>query len=246
MKKFENKVVIVTGSTSGIGRETAKHLASLGAKVVVTGRSKERGDVIVNAIKENGGDAFFVAADMMVEEDIDAIVAKTIEHYGKIDVLVNNAGIAYLAPMADYDQGRWDNVMKTNVRGPWLLSRKCMPYLLETKGNIVNIGSIAAIKTLPGAYAYCPSKAALVSMTRLLAVEFGRQGVRVNAICPGTFYTEILKDSSQATLDNAAAGTALGYLGQPIEIAKAVAFMASDDASYITGQALYVDGGRTA
>ncbi len=243
--RFHEKVVIVTGATSGMGRVMAKEFAAEGAKVVCVGRNVERGNAVVQDIKANGGEAIFVATDMAKEEALDLLINETINQYGKIDVLVNNAGIAYFSSLENHEQNKWDEVVDVNLRGPYLLCKKTMPYLIKSKGNIVNISSIAGLKSLSGAYAYCPSKAAVNSLTKLLAFDYAKQGVRVNAICPGTIETEIFAAVTEEALEKAKASIPVGRFGQSEEITKAVLFMASDDASYITGQTLAVDGGRT-
>ncbi len=242
--RFTGKVVIVTGATSGMGRCTAKEFAAEGAKVVCVGRNAERGNAVVQDIKAKGGEAVFVAVDMSKEESLDALINETIGQYGKIDVLVNNAGVAYFSPLESHDQNKWDEVMDVNLRGPFLLCKKTMPYLIESRGNIVNISSIAGLRSFSGAYAYCPSKAAVNSLTRLLAFDHAKQGIRVNAICPGTIETEMFAAATEEALEKEKASIPVGRFGQPGEIAKAVLFLASDDASYITGQTLAVDGGR--
>lgn len=242
---LNGKIAIVTGATAGIGKEIAKTLASKGATVVCVGRNKERGNAIVEEIKANGSEALFVSADITKEENLDEIIKTTIDTYGKIDILVNNAGIAVVAPMEEYPQEQWDAVVDTNLRGPYILIKKIMPHLIESKGNIVNIASISGVRPVSGAYAYSPSKAAVISLTQLLAMDYGKQGVRVNAVCPGTVETEILACVPEEVVAAAAAAVPLGRLGRVSDIAKAAAFLASDDAEYITGQALIVDGGYT-
>lgn len=242
---LNGKIAIVTGATAGIGKEIAKTLASKGATVVCVGRNKERGNAVVEEIKANGSEALFVSADITKEENLDEIIKTTLDTYGKIDILVNNAGIAVVAPMEEYPQEQWDAVVDTNLRGPYILIKKIMPHLIESKGNIVNIASISGVRPVSGAYAYSPSKAAVISLTQLLAMDYGKQGVRVNAVCPGTVETEILACVPEEVVAAAAAAVPLGRLGRVSDIAKAAAFLASDDAEYITGQALIVDGGYT-
>ena len=243
--KLQNKVAIVTGATSGIGRACAVLFAQEGAKVVAVGRRKELGESLVEEIKADGGEAIFVQADMLKEEDMDKVLESTIAAYGKIDILYNNAGIAFSAPLAQYDMGNFDRIMEMNLRSPFLMCKKAMPYLVETKGNILNTSSISGLKAQHNGYAYNASKTALIRLTEILALEFAPLGVRANSICPGVTKTDILATVAPEQLKQLAAAIPMGRLGEPIEIAKASVFMVSDDASYMTGQSIAIDGGYT-
>ncbi len=243
--KLEGKVAIVTGSTAGIGKTTAILFAQEGAKVVISGRRADKGNEVVEEIKANGGEAIFVATDMAKEEDIDNLVQKTVEAFGKIDIVFNNAGIAFYSGLLDFDMAKWDEVFRLNLRGPVYLSKKAMPYLLETKGNILNCASSAGITVDVGGYAYNVSKAALNRTTQVMAVEFAPMGVRINAICPGMTQTDILSVLDDERMAEVCAGIPLGYVCDPIDIARAALFIVSDDARYMTGQIVAVEGGLT-
>ena len=241
--KLEGKVAIITGATAGIGRACALRFAAEGAKVVAAGRNAEKGASVVEEIKAAGGEAIFVQTDMKKEADMDNLLAKAVEAYGKIDILYNNAGIAYSAPLAQYDQVKFDEILEVNLRSPYLMCKKAMPYLVETKGCVLNTSSISGLKAQHNGYAYNASKTALIRITEILALEFAPVGVRCNAICPGVTKTDILDTVAPEQLKQLAAAIPMGRLGEPDEIAKASVFMVSDDASYMTGQSIAIDGG---
>ena len=243
--KLKEKVAIVTGATSGIGRASALLFAQEGAKVVAVGRRAELGEELVEEIKAAGGEGIYVQADMMKEDDMDKVLESTIAAYGRIDILFNNAGIAFSAPLAQYDMGNFDRIMEMNLRSPFLMCKKALPYLVETKGNILNTSSISGLKAQHNGYAYNASKTALIRLTEILALEFAPAGVRANAICPGVTKTDILATVAPEQMAQLAAAIPMGRLGEPIEIAKAAVFMVSDDASYMTGQSIAIDGGYT-
>ena len=243
--KLAGKVAIVTGATSGIGRASAILFAQEGAKVVAVGRRAELGATLIEEIKANDGEAVYVQADMLKEEDMDKVLQTAVDTYGKIDILYNNAGIAFSAPLAQYDMDNFDKIMEMNLRSPYLLCKKAMPYLIETKGNILNTSSISGLKAQHNGYAYNASKTALIRLTEIMALEFAPVGVRANAICPGVTKTDILATVAPEQMKQLAAAIPMGRLGEPIEIAKAAVFMVSDDASYMTGQSIAIDGGYT-
>lgn len=243
--KLEGKVAIITGATAGIGRACALLFAKEGAKVVAAGRNVEKGTSLVEEIKAAGGEAVFVPTDMKKEEDMDKLIQGAIDAFGKIDILYNNAGIAYSAPLAQYEQSKWDELIEVNLRAPYIMCKKVIPYLIETKGNILNTSSISGLKAQHNGYAYNASKTALIRITEILALEFAPQGVRVNAICPGVTKTDILSTVAPEQMKQLEASIPMGRLGQPEEIAKASVFMVSDDASYMTGQSIAIDGGYT-
>lgn len=247
-KRLDGKVAIVTGATSGIGKASAELFAAEGAKVVVAGRNRERGTTVVDEIKDRGGDAIFVAVDMLEPDDLDRLLKTTIEAYGRLDILFNNAGIAQSYPLESFKEEDWDYVMRTNLRAPFLMSKKAIPYLRRTRGTVLNTASISGLRPDPMGYAYNTSKAALIMMTRVLAKDFAADGIRANALCPGVTETPILQGGDERTQNAIAAlikVIPMGRLADPADIAKAALFLVSDDASYITGQALTVDGGLT-
>ena len=243
--KLAGKVAIVTGATQGIGRAGALRFAKEGAKVVCAGRNTTKGEAVVEEIKAMGGEAIFVQTDIKSEADMDKLLKATIDVYGKLDILYNNAGIAYSEDLFQYDQVKWDELIEVNLRAPYLLCKKALPLLLETKGNILNTSSISGLKAQHRGYAYNASKTALIRITEIMALEFAPKGVRVNAICPGVTKTDILSTVAPEQLEQLAMAIPMGRLGEPEEIAAAAVFMVSDDASYMTGQALAIDGGYT-
>lgn len=243
--RLKDKVVIITGATAGIGRASAIMFAKEGAKIVGAGRNIEKGESLVKEIVEAGGEAIFVPADMKKEEDMDNLIKTAINVYGKIDCLYNNAGIAYSAPLDVFDQAKWDEVLEVDLRSPYILIRKAMPYLIESKGNILNTASISGVRQTSLGYAYNSAKAGLVMLTKVLAFDYATKGVRVNAICPGVTSTEILGTVSDEQMKNLKASIPIGRLAVPDEIASAALFMCSDEASYMTGQAIAIDGGFT-
>lgn len=243
--KLEGKVAIITGATAGIGRACALLFAKEGAKVVAAGRNVAKGESLVEEIKAAGGEAIFVATDMNNEADMDNLLNKTIEAYGKLDVLYNNAGIAFSAPLAQYSMEEFDKIFAVDLRSPFLLCKKAMPYLMETKGNILNTSSISGLRPQHNGYAYNGAKTALIRLTEILALEFAPVGVRCNCICPGVTKTDILATVAPEQMVALEQSIPMGRLGMPEEIAKASVFMVSDDASYMTGVSLAVDGGIT-
>lgn len=248
--RFGGKVAIVTGSSSGIGKATALRLAGEGAAVCgVANRNAEGGAATAREITEAGGKALFVQADVSLAADCGRVVAETLQAFGRVDVLVNNAGITKGAPLEKLDEALWDLVLDTNLKSAYLMSRAAVPDMLTRGwGSIVNIASVHAIATYTPLAVYSASKAGLCGLTRGLAVEFAARGIRFNCILPGSIDTSLHPRWNQA-VDRAAwkpravEALPIKRAGAPDEIAAAVAFLASDEASYITGAALTVDGG---
>ncbi|XP_068153945.1 cyclopentanol dehydrogenase-like [Drosophila tropicalis] len=253
MPSFKDKVVIVTGASSGIGAETAVHLAKLGGHLVVVGRNEKNLVQTVERITAaNGAPVLMITADMNNEADVQRIVTTTLAKHGRIDVLVNNAGILELGNIENTSLEQYDRVMNTNVRAIYHLTMLATPELVKTKGNIVNVSSVNGIRSFPGVLAYNVSKAAVDQFTRCVALELAPKGVRVNSVNPGVIITELQRrgglDEEAYTkfLEHAKVTHALGRPGEVSEVAAAIAFLASDEASFSTGISLPVDGGRHA
>jgi NAD(P)-dependent dehydrogenase (short-subunit alcohol dehydrogenase family) len=233
-------VALVTGATSGIGRAAAAKLAGDGHTVVVHGRDAARGAEVVDAIAGDGGTARFVAGDLSDATDFDRFIADV----GAVDVLVNNAGIAWFGPTADLDVATYDQLFNANVRPSYFLVAALAPKMVQRGGgSIINIGSMAGQIGMPGGAAYSATKAALASFTRSWAAEYSPSGVRVNTVAPGPVYTAVQPAEETETIG---ASTILGRGAQVDEIAEVISFLASPKASYITGALYAVDGGRTA
>jgi len=245
-----NKIVLITGSGSGIGRTTAYTLASEGAKIVVTDINESGGNETVEAIKSKGGDAYFIKNNVADWEDVQAMFQKAKEHYGRIDIAVNNAGIgsADFAKTADKDNATWDKIIAVNQTGVFYCMKCELAIMLEQgSGSIINIASIAGIRGLPNASAYVASKHAVVGLTRTAAMEYAKKNIRVNALCPvftpsGLFKPELYGDVA----DKLKKGIPMKRFSNVQEMADAINWLASDKASFVTGHALPVDGGLTA
>lgn len=246
MNRLEGKVAIIVGSTSGIGKSIAELYAKEGAKVVITGRRKERGDEIVQEIASNWGEAFFVQADISKEEDARKIIKETLEQFGKLDVLYFNAGIARATKLSEQSVENWNQTFDTNLKSYFIIAQEAMPYLKESKGNIIATSSMAAIKAFDEQFAYGATKAGLSQLTKMLAVHGASFGVRANAIAPGVINTDILANAEKEYIDAIAESIPMKRLGEANEIASVALFLASDEASYVSGQVISVDGAQTA
>ena len=246
MGKLEGKVAIVTGASKGIGASIAQHLAAEGAAVVVNyASSKEGAERVVGEIKGKGGRAIAVQADVTRQVDVDRLVADTIRAFGRLDVLVNNAGAYEFAPLEDVSDAHVRRLLDLNVLAP-LLATKAAVARFNGGGSVINISSIVGQKPVPNAAVYSGTKAAIEAITRSLAAELGPRNVRVNAIAPGMVETEGWHAAGFAESDlrqQVEAQTPLARIGQPRDIAPAVVFLASDDAAWITGETLLIAGG---
>jgi NAD(P)-dependent dehydrogenase (short-subunit alcohol dehydrogenase family) len=251
--RFKDKVALVTGGTSGIGRATALLFAREGATVAVVGRNRERGQQVVNEIEAAGGQAIFLACDVRVAEDCRRTVEETLRILGGLDILVNNAGVFYANTIVDCTEEEWDDTVDIGLKGTFLMSKYALPHLIEQgRGAIVNIASGWGLVGGNEAAAYCAAKGGVVLLTKAMAVDHSVQGIRVNCVCPGDVDTPMLVDDAQrrgmtwTDYMAAAANRPMHRIGQPEEVARAVLFLASEAASFITGAALAVDGGGTA
>jgi NAD(P)-dependent dehydrogenase (short-subunit alcohol dehydrogenase family) len=250
MGEMKDKVAIITGATSGIGHATALKFACEGAKVAIVARGEGRLADVVKAIESDGGVAIGIAADVTDEKDVERIVHETIEAFGGIDVLVNAAGIIATGTIETTQLEDWDYMMNVNVRAPFYLMQCAMPYLIESKGNVVNVSSVTGIRAFPGVLSYCSSKAAVDQLTHCTALEMAPKGVRVNAVNPGVVVTMLHRtgymdeEAYAAFLEHSKTTHPLGRVGQPQEVADLIYFLASPKAGWITGVSCPIDGGR--
>jgi NAD(P)-dependent dehydrogenase (short-subunit alcohol dehydrogenase family) len=254
MPTFDDEVALITGGTSGIGRATALLFAQEGARVAITGRDRERGAGTVEEIRALGSDGLFVPADVRIRADCERSVAETVDRFGRLDVLFNNAGVYVENDVLGCDEDEWDLQVDTSLKGTYLMSRAALPHMIARgSGAIVNCSSgWGLVGGIRGA-AYCAAKGGMVVLTKAMALDHGPQGIRVNAVCPGDTETPMEYADAErkgVTWEEytawASEGRALGRMGRPEEVARAVVFLASDAASYITGAALPVDGGGVA
>ena len=257
MIHLADKVVIVTGGTRGIGAAIAETCAELGGRIVLTGRNDEAGAAVEGRIRMGGGAARFVQGDVTAPRFTERLMDDVLKQEGRIDVLVNNAGILSRSNVADCTDAEWDSVIATNVTAVFQLCRAVVPMMRRQfaaegrAGAIVNIASDWALVGAHNAVAYGTSKGAIAQLTRSMAIDHAKDGIRVNAVCPGDTETDMLlsgrgEEGRDALLSWLGDAIPLGRVGEPVDIAAAVAFLASDAASYITGVLLPVDGGNTA
>ncbi len=250
--RLKDKVAIITGASSGIGVGIAEVFAEQGAKVACVARRKEKGESVVRSIQDQGGDATFIQCDVSSEDAVLAMVQKTLDAFGHVDVLVNNAGVNFVGAFEKTTVRDWDRVMEVDLRGTFLCTKSCIKtFLKQGAGNVVNIASVHTQACLPGAAPYDAAKWGMVGMTKALAVEYAPQGLRFNCLSPGLIDTQIWKDIQagakdlEACLEHWRANIPMGRVGTIREMGLAAAFLASDDASYITGANLMADGGMT-
>jgi NAD(P)-dependent dehydrogenase (short-subunit alcohol dehydrogenase family) len=251
--RLQNKVALITGGTSGIGEAVAYLFAREGAKVAITGRNESRGHAVTAHILESGGKAIFLRTDVRHAAECKRAVDTTLQSFGRLDILFNNAGVFYPQTALECSEEEWDLQIDINLKGTFLMSKYALePMIAQGAGVIVNNSSGWGIVGGDRAVAYCASKGGVVLLTKAMAIDHGRQGVRVNCICPGDVDTPMLPDDAQrrglewkaylAGCEN----RPMGRIGTADEIARAVLFLASDDSSFMTGAALVVDGGGTA
>ena len=247
---FENKVVLITGASSGIGKETSFCFGNEKAKLMLVARDKTRLEDVAVKIKNNRGEAEIFPADITDQNKMKQCVNKTIKIYGGIDILVNAAGIIANGTIENTKIEDWDYMMDINLRAVFNLTQLVLPSLIERKGNIVNVSSVTGLRAFPGVLAYCVSKAGLDQFTRCVALELAPKGIRVNAVNPGVTFTELHRRSGmddeayKAFLEHSKTTHPIGRVGQPKEIAELILFLASPHAGWITGVTYSIDGGR--
>lgn len=246
--RLQNKVAIITGAGSGIGRAVALTFAKEGAKVVAADWAEKGGQETVNLVKQVGGEAVFVKTDVSQAADIEKMVAICLENFGQVDILVNNAGIAKMGPLHQTSEEDWNAVLNVNLKSVFLASKKVIPEMLKQgQGKIVNVASIAGLVGFEGAGAYCASKGGIIALSREMAIEYAKNKINVNCIAPGIIKTAMTKDmiNDSATRQGFEMSTPYPRLGEPEDIAMAALYLASDESDFVTGEVLVVDGGWT-
>jgi NAD(P)-dependent dehydrogenase (short-subunit alcohol dehydrogenase family) len=256
-KKLAGQVAIITGATSGIGKATALLFAEEGADVVITGRRADLGRGVENGIRERGARGLFIEADHSQAEACSRVVERTLAEFGRLDILFNNAGIVTSGTAETTTEEVWNATLAINVTAVWRMSKLVLPHMRKQgKGVIVNNGSDWSVVAGKDAFPYVMSKGAVAMMTKAMALDYARENIRVNAVCPGDTFVErwiekgYFEGSDPVTLEEAMNESStyipMGRFGKPEEIARAVLFLASDDSSFVTGHLLLVDGGNTA
>ncbi|MCR2823053.1 SDR family NAD(P)-dependent oxidoreductase [Lederbergia panacisoli] len=251
--RLTGKIAVITGSGSGIGRATALRFASEGAHVIVNDINQKHGEETVEEIKQNGGNASFFLGDVTKPDDVQALTQFVMEKHGKIDILFNNAGISNVGRVDEVEPDVWDKVMNVNVKGVYLPSKYIVPHMMEQKsGCIINMSSCAAEIGLLRRALYSATKGAVLALTKAMQVDYAPYNIRVNAILPGTIFTPFVENYLKSAYDDPTEAIAgikkrqlSGDLGKPEDVANAALFLASDEASFMMGSPLYIDGGAT-
>jgi len=251
--RLTGKVALITGGNSGIGRATAMLFAQEGAKVVLTGRDEKRGKRVAGEIEKSSGTAIFIRSDVRLAQDCRRALDETLRQFGRLDILFNNAGVFFPHTVVDCPEEEWDMTIDVNLKGTYLMSKLVLPAMIaQGSGVVINNASGWGITGGNEAASYCASKGGVVLLTKAMAIDHGRQGIRVNCICPGDVDTPMLPaDAKLRKIEwkdylAEASNRPLGRIGTPEEIARAALFLASDDSSFMTGAVLVVDGGGTA
>lgn len=245
--RLKDKVAIITGAANGMGAAEAKLFAKEGAKVVATDLDEKNLAVLAEEIKTTGGEVLTVKQDVTSEEEWQALISKTIDTYGKLDILVNNAGIAINKNFSNMEMSEWNKVMDVNLNGCVLGMKYCIPEMQKNgSGSVVNISSIGGLVGMAGSSPYTAAKGALRALTKSAAVEYGKDKIRVNSVHPGIIKTPMVADTMEAAMPFYETYTQLPYMGEPDDVAYGVLYLASDEARFMTGSELVIDGGWTA
>jgi len=249
-KRFEGKIALVTGASSGIGRATAEALAAEGAEVGLVARRQDVLSEVASSIERNGGRALPLAGDVTREDDLQRMMTELTSEYGGLDVLVNAAGIIAFGTIENTTSDAWRRMFDINVSAVFRLTQLALPYLIPRKGNVVVVSSVNGLRSFPGVLAYCSSKAAVDQLTRCAALELAAKEVRMNAVNPGVVETNLHRaggldqEAYRAFLERSKSTHPLGRVGRPEELADLILFLASDRAGWITGATVSIDGGR--
>ncbi|GIW64384.1 MAG: beta-ketoacyl-ACP reductase [Patescibacteria group bacterium] len=245
--KLQNKVAIITGAGSGIGKSTALIFAKEGAKVVVANRREDKGQNTVDEIKKQGGEAMFIKTDVSNWDDVSNMVERVVQSYGEVDILVNNAGVLRMGPLTEVNEDDWNYVLNINLKGVFYTMKKIIPLMIKQgKGKIINIASIAGLVGFEQIGPYCASKGGVIALTREAALEYAKNKININCIAPGVIRTEMtgmLED--EQTNSYYRLQTPYPRLGEGEDIGYAALYLASDESDFMTGQVMVVDGGWT-
>jgi NAD(P)-dependent dehydrogenase (short-subunit alcohol dehydrogenase family) len=242
--RFENQVALITGGGSGIGRACSRLLAREGAKVVVADIAAHSVEETVQEIREAGGEGISVVADVSRADEIDRMIGSAVERFGQLHILVNNAGILLMKSLLATTEHEWDRVLAVNLKSVFLSSRRAIPEMIRAgRGKIVNVASLTAVATDPYHAAYAASKAGVIALTQAMALEFARQRIGINCVCPGAVRTNIAFQADQVRYQSPMQGVPIGYMAEPDQIARVVLFLASEDSDYLVGENILVDGG---
>ena len=246
MSRLKDKVAVITGSGMGLGQAMALLFSREGAKIVVPDINTEAGEETVDAIREEGGDAIFVRADVSKSEDAERMIAAAVDSYGSVDVLVNNAGVQVEKNVPDTTEEEWDYVLGVNLKGTFLCAKAAIPQMRrQGSGSIICISSISGLVGQPNQASYNASKHGVIGLVRAMACDHAGEGIRVNAICPGSMNTPMAANIPEEHLAPYRKANLFERFAEPMEVAYAALFLASDESSYVTGSVMTVDGGYT-